>query len=237
MQSGPGDATEVTWPISDVRRGGESMSTNSSLENTAGHSALRDAARRFGLKPARAHFLFLRHGRTAGNIGRIYQHPDIPLATEGFTDADLAANALKSVPFDIIHASDMSRAWLTAGRVAALTGRPVHVHRALRERYFGDFIGTSSVGLDWRIDPPNGETMQEFIERTLTGVHQMLDTRSVPLLVSHGGVLRVLCGALDLDLPIELTVNGLPLAFDQEGTGWKVTPLMQVTPAEQLGAA
>lgn len=213
------------------------MSINSSTENTAGHAALREAAQRFGLQPRRERFLFLRHGRTAGNIGRIYQHPDIPLAPEGFADAELAAAALRDVAFDRIIASDMARAWLTAGRVATVTGRPVSVHRGLRERYFGDFIGTSSVGLDWRIDPPNGETMLGFVERTLQGIAEMAVPGPMPLLVSHGGVLRVLCGALDIDLPLELTANALPLAFERRGGSWQAIPLMQPAAVQELGAA
>jgi probable phosphoglycerate mutase len=213
------------------------MSTDGSLENSAGHLALRQAAIRLGFKPRCTKFLFLRHGRTAGNIGRIYQHPDIPLAAEGFADADLAAEALRNVAFERIYASDMARAWLTAGRVASTTGRPVYLTRALRERYFGDFIGTSSVGLDWRIDPPNGETMMGFIERTLRGIEEILEPTSHALLVSHGGVLRVLCGAMDYELPVELTANALPLAFECHAGKWTVTPLMEPAVIQQLGAA
>ncbi|MGE0424511.1 MAG: histidine phosphatase family protein [Reyranellaceae bacterium] len=213
------------------------MSTTAAHENDAGQQALRAAARDHGLDTARDTFLFLRHGRTPGNIGRVYQHPDIPLATEGFADADIAAKVLAEHAFDLIYASDMARAWLTAGRVADLTGRPVWLRRCLRERYFGDFIGTPSVGLDWRVSPPNGETMHGFIERTLTGVAGLLSDGPMPLLVSHGGVLRVLAGALDVELPHEFTANGLPLAFERKGEAWTVTPLMQPAPIEQLGAA
>jgi len=214
------------------------MSTTASLENNAGQLALRAAARTTGLIVGRDHFLFLRHGRTAGNVGRIYQHPDIPLCEEGFCDADDAARALQGVAFDHIYASDMARAWLTAGRVASVSGKPVAVRRSLRERYFGDLIGTSSEGLDWRVNPPNGETMMGFIERTLSGIAEMLVPGPLPLLVSHGGVLRVLCGGLDVDLPVELTANAMPLAFDREGDGWRVTPLMQPAPvAQTMGVA
>lgn len=214
------------------------MSTTAAHENDAGQLALRAAARDHGVAISRDSFLFLRHGRTPGNIGRIYQHPDLPLATEGFVDADTAAKVLCEHAFDLIYASDMARAWLTAGRVADLTGRPVWLRRCLRERYFGDFIGTPSEGLDWRIHPPNGETMHGFIERTLTGVTELLSDGPMPLLVSHGGVLRVLTGALDIELPVELTANGLPLAFERKGNGWAVTPLMQPAPIEQkLGVA
>jgi len=80
--------------------------------------------------------------------------------------------------------------------VACATRKLVLARRDLCERYLGDFIGTSSEGLDWRIDPPNGETMMEFIDRTLKGVAEILVPGPMPLLISHGGVLRVLCGAL-----------------------------------------
>ena len=214
------------------------MSTTAALENNAGQQALRGAARTAGLIVGRDRFLFLRHGRTAGNMGRIYQHPDIPLCEEGFCDADDAARGLMEVEFDHIYASDMARAWLTAGRVAAVTGKPVAVRRALRERYFGDFIGTSSEGLDWRVDPPNGETMMEFVDRTVRGIADMLVPGPMPLLVSHGGVLRVLCGALDVELPVELTANALPLAFERNAGTWRAIPLMQPAPvAQAVGVA
>jgi broad specificity phosphatase PhoE len=214
------------------------MSTSAAHENNDGQLALHAASRDHGVSIVRDRFLFLRHGRTPGNIGRIYQHPDIPLAAEGFGDADIAGKALCDHAFDLIYCSDMARAWLTAGRVADCTGRPVWVRRCLRERYFGDFIGTPSVGLDWRVSPPNGETMHGFIERTLTGVTELLVEGPMPLLVSHGGVLRVLAGALDITLPHEWTVNGLPLAFERKANAWTVTPLIEPAPIEQqLGAA
>ena len=213
------------------------MSLNSTTEDTAGREALIAAAVKLGFKPRCTKFLFLRHGRTAGNIGRIYQHPDIPLATEGFVDADLAAEALRDVEFDRIYASDMARAWLTAGRVAVSTGRPVQVCKALRERYFGDFIGTSSLGLDWRVDPPNGETMLGFVERTLRGIEEILDHRELSLLVSHGGVLRVLSGALDIDLPVTHTVNALPMEIECRAGKWHATPMMPLPEVQELGAA
>ncbi len=205
------------------------MNNPSIHENEAGHQALRAAARATGLDTTRDHFLFLRHGRTAGNVSRIFQHPDIPLCTEGFGDADLAADVLRSATFDHICASDMARAWLTAGRIAAATAKPVLAKQALRERYFGDFIGTSSVGLDWRIDPPNGETLAGFVLRTLQGIAALLTAPPLPLLVSHGGVLRVLCGALDVELPLALTANALPLAFERRAGTWHVTALMPLS--------
>ncbi|MBI2802191.1 MAG: histidine phosphatase family protein [Gammaproteobacteria bacterium] len=213
------------------------MSTTAALENDAGQLALRAAARATGLMAGRDRFLFLRHGRTAGNLNRIFQHPDTPLCAEGFDDANAAANGLSDVAFDRIYASDMARAWLTAGRVAAVTGKPVAVRRALRERYFGDFIGTSSAGMDWRLNPPNGEPMLEFVERTVRGVAELLVPGPLPLLVSHGGVLRVLCGALDIELSVELTANALPLEFERNANAWRVTALMAPVVQAEMGIA
>ncbi len=214
------------------------MSMTATLENQAGQLALRAIARATGLKANRDRFLFLRHGRTAGNLQRIFQHPDIPLCAEGFGDADVAASGLCHIPFDHIYASDMARAWLTAGRVAAATAKPVSVWPALRERYFGDLIGTTSEGLDWRIDPANGETLVDFVARTLGGVAELLVPGMQPLLVSHGGVLRVLCGALDIELSVDMTANALPLLFERSGTHWRMTPLMAAaSSACALGAA
>ncbi|MSR13255.1 MAG: histidine phosphatase family protein [Gammaproteobacteria bacterium] len=213
------------------------MSTTALLENEAGQRALRAAALATGLKPGRDRFLFLRHGRTAGNMTRVFQHPDIPLCDEGFGDADAAARSLSAVAFDHIYASDMARAWLTAGRVAAMTSKPVAVKLALRERYFGDLIGTTSEGMDWRFNPPNGETMDGFIQRTLRGVAELLTPGPLPLLVSHGGVLRVLCGALDVDLGLELTANALPLAFERRAGEWQVTALMTPVIQTTVGVA
>ena len=39
----------------------------------------------------------------------------------------------------------------------------------LRERWFGDLVGTPSHDHDWREDPPNGETLHAFVTRTQAG--------------------------------------------------------------------
>jgi broad specificity phosphatase PhoE len=120
--------------------------------------------------------------------------------------------------------------------LSAATGKPVVVRRALRERHFDDFIGTNCERLDSRIHPPSGETMMGFIDRSLTGVAEMLVPGAMPLLISHGGVLRVLCGALDVDLSVELTANALPPALERSNPGWRVVPFVAArSPAAGAG--
>ena len=188
-----------------------------------GLRALVAAASAFRLRPNIDRFLFLRHGRTAGNIGRVYQHPDDPLAPEGFADAERAAGILARQDFTHIAASDMARAWLTSGRVAAATGKPVVAVPGLRERFFGDWIGMPSAGLDWRADPPNGETLGQFVVRAAGGLDAALARApGETLIVSHGGVLQVAAGMLGLALSPDLTRNALPLAFRRVGGNWTV---------------
>jgi broad specificity phosphatase PhoE len=189
-----------------------------------GLAALAAAASAHPLRAPVDRFLFLRHGRTMGNIARVFQHPDDPLAPEGFADADRAASILADGPFAHIAASDMARAWLTAGRVGAASGRPVSAVPAMRERYFGRWIGTPSHALDWRADPPDGETLAQFVERVAGGFEAVLTDPRPVLVVAHGGVLRVLAGMLAVDLPLDLTANALPLAVVRTASGWTITP-------------
>lgn len=194
----------------------------------SGLGALSAAAAMHPLRTSADRFVFLRHGRTAGNVRRVYQHPDEPLCPEGFADADRAARTLAPVAgsgFARIVASDMARAWLTAGRVAAAAGMPAAPAPDLRERFFGDLVGTSSVGLDWRIDPPSGETLEEFVRRVHRGMGEVLADGAPTLVVSHGGVLHVVAGMLGVALDPSWTANALPLSFRRAGTRWAAAPL------------
>src|ERR1039457_7000157 len=109
------------------------------------------------LNPRARRFIFLRHGETEGNARRVYQPPDIPLNPTGLAQARRAAGYLREHPIERILASDMRRA-------------PVIPEPRLRERWFGDLIGTSSTDLDWRNEPPNGESLHEFVVRTQAGI-------------------------------------------------------------------
>ena len=63
--------------------------------------------------------------------------------------------------------------------------------------YLGDLLGTSWAVIDWAAHPPGGESLDEFIQRTKRGLEQALGVPGEPpLLVAHGGTLRVLVAAL-----------------------------------------
>jgi probable phosphoglycerate mutase len=132
---------------------------------------------------------------------------------------------LKTVEFTHIVASDQARAWLTAGKVAAATRHVVHAEPLLRERFFGDLIGTPNLGIDWAAHPPGGETLDEFVRRAVAGLMSASAGGAIPLVVSHGGVLHVLRSGLGLELSGDLVANAMPLRFERRGEGWTVAPV------------
>lgn len=189
--------------------------------SAAGLETLARLARDAVLRPEVPLFYFLRHGETAGNAAKTFQPIDEPLNARGHEQARAAAELLRRVEFSHIVASDQPRAWLTAGKVSAVTGRAATADVRLRERFFGDLIGTPNLGINWEADPPGGETLMQFVTRAIDGLRSA--TRSaLPLIVSHGGVLHVVRSALGLPLTGDLIANAMPLRFARTGAHWAV---------------
>jgi len=193
-----------------------------------GLDEVRRLAAKSPLKPRARRFIFLRHGETEGNARRVYQPSDIPLNPTGQAQARRAAEYLREHPVERILASDMRRAWQTAEAAAEMVGAPVIPEPRLRERWFGDLVGTSSMDLDWRQEPPNGESLHDFVLRTQAGFHDALDSDAATLLVAHGGSLYVLVFSLGADLLEEHIANATPLLFEYEDqTGcWRISNIV-----------
>ena len=177
------------------------------------------------LQPHSRRFIFLRHGETEGNAQRLYQPPDIPLNPTGYAQARRAAEYLREHPVERIFASDMRRAWETAQAAAEVVCAPVIPEPRLRERWFGDLVGTSSKDLDWRNEPPNGESLRDFVARTQDGFCDALGTEAPILLVAHGGPLYVLIFSLGGELLEQHIANAAPLLFERESDadGWRIS--------------
>ena len=190
-----------------------------------GLDEVRRLATRRPLKPRARRFIFLRHGETEGNARRVFQPADIPLNTAGQAQARLAAEYLREHTVERILASDMRRAWETAQAAAAMVRAPVTPEPRLRERWFGDLVGTSSENLDWRREPPNGESLHEFIARTQAGFQDALDSEASTLLVAHGGSLYVLVFSLGAELLERHIANATPLLFEYEvsASRWRIS--------------
>jgi broad specificity phosphatase PhoE len=184
--------------------------------------------------------ILVRHGVTAWNqAGRYQGHRDVPLGEDGRWQTQQVAARLAAEPIDICLTSDLSRARDTAA--AIMMGRELALRElpALRELAFGRWEGipTGDIAVQhpeawqaWIRDPvtarpPEGETLQELLDRCVTALGEVLELpsrrhephdwfsyaaargqgggeprRSV-LVVSHGGPIRVLLAHL-LGVPL-----------------------------------
>lgn len=205
---------------------------------THGLDAIRDCPAMRRIAPTVQRFIFLRHGETDGNLQRVYQSAEISLNASGRAQADYAATLLKEAGVGRIIASNMQRAWETATIVGSALKMPVQAHSGLRERWFGDFIGTSSVNLNWRVDPPNGERANEFVERTLRAFEDALQMWAIKddsaseqpgsartLVIAHGGNLYALAFSLGVELKLSMIQNATPLEFTRAGEEWRIKEL------------
>jgi len=185
----------------------------------------RLARARAPLKLKAKRFWFLRHGETEGNATRIIQHAEISLNARGFEQAEVAAQVLRHQPFERIYGSTMTRAWQTAQAVARACGRDAIPQDGLRERWFGDLVGTTSVGLNWGIDPPGGERIADFVARTCDCAERLLSDEVPSLLVAHGGNLYALAFALGIELELAYIANATPLLIERGDGQWHIHPL------------
>lgn len=82
----------------------------------------------------------VRHGETAWNAEhRVQGQLDIPLNAIGQAQAVAASKVLSREKFDVIYASDLSRARQTAQPVADFLSREILLEKDLRERHYGIF--------------------------------------------------------------------------------------------------
>jgi probable phosphoglycerate mutase len=166
-------------------------------------------------------FYFLRHGQTDGNLNRFYQGPETPLNATGRSQAVAAAERLANTPIAAILASDMSRAWETASTVARHHDVSLRPLPWLRERSFGDLIGSPSHDIDWASEPPGGEDPDVFVSRARTGLAHGISHGDHTLMVAHGGLIYVLAAMLGARLKDEHFQNATPLKFERDaGQGW-----------------
>ena len=151
----------------------------------------------------------IRHGETTWNVDtRIQGHLDIPLNATGRQQAARMAGALRGEPIAAVYASDLTRAWETAGYLGRAHGLEVTAEEGLRERGFGEFEGKTFAEIEallpehsrrWRkrepeFAPPGGESLLALHDRVVEAAERLAARHPGELiaLVGHGGVLDVL---------------------------------------------
>lgn len=148
---------------------------------------------------------FVRHGETDANIEGILQgQSDHPLNEAGLAQAEAVASRLASRSFDEILSSDLSRARVTAEKIAR--GRPVAYTPLLREWCFGDWQGRRIGDLKCEFSaefqlfaaqsplfaPPGGESADSFRLRAAQVLEELARKYAgkTLLCVTHGGLLK-----------------------------------------------
>jgi len=164
----------------------------------------------------------VRHGETAWNVDtRVQGQLDIALNDVGRRQSARLAQALADERLDALYASDLGRARDTALAVAAVTGLPLQLDAALRERAFGRLEGMTYAEIEqrfpdesrrWRQRDPDfapeggGEALAAFQARAVAAVAAIARRhrgRHIAV-ITHGGVLDALYRAaarVALDAP------------------------------------
>jgi probable phosphoglycerate mutase len=153
-----------------------------------------------------ANILLIRHGETDWNREkRLQGYLDIGLNSIGVEQANLLAKVLATESIDVAYASDLSRAYDTALTIANHHEIEVQQDALLRERCYGEIQGKTYAEIEqshpenyqaWvtrnaNFQPKDGESLQQFYDRVITGVKQIAKRHmgQTILIVAHGGVL------------------------------------------------
>mgnify|MGYP001026483602 CR=1 FL=1 len=141
----------------------------------------------------------VRHGETDWNVqGKMQGHRNIPLNERGIRQADRLAARLAAGRWDGVFSSDLSRAAMTAGRVASRAGVPAVVLDArLRERHYGRLEGTTEeervrlYGPNWRRLLHGAESDGELFARAESFLGELAGRKEGRfIVVTHGGWIR-----------------------------------------------
>ena len=165
------------------------------------------------------HLDLLRHGETELG-GGLRGSLDDALPAKGW--AQMREAVLARGPWDRLVSSPLQRCARFAEELGARLNLPVSLEQDLQELHFGAWEGQSAVqlmetdaealGLFWAdpysFTPPDGEPVEAFSQRVRDAVlrlHQLYAGQRV-LLISHGGVMRLLL-AQARGLPREQLLN------------------------------
>ena len=175
--------------------------------------------------------ILIRHGETEWNSQlRMQGHSNSNLSAVGQAQIRALGQWMKNVPFDHIYSSDSLRALQTAEAIIKFSGHTLQFDQRLREKNLGIFEGLTTeearerhpevfrlfktAGSQYVID--EGESTQQLLDRALEAIevirHRHHQKRV--LLVTHGGVVRVLMKrtlGLGIDAPTRFLIQNTGL--------------------------
>jgi broad specificity phosphatase PhoE len=165
--------------------------------------------------------IVVRHGQTRCNIENIWHGWDeCDLTEEGSRQAVAVGQRLAVEPISAVYSSPSRRALRTAREVAASHGLHPILEEGLRERNAGAYEGVLVSEVEaqrptiweernadmWHWRPPQGESFQEVLERTLSVVERVRRAHEgeTVALATHMGPARVLLSRFT-GIPLEQT--------------------------------
>ncbi len=189
-----------------------------------GHDAVNEFKAKFRPMPSPTVY-FIRHGQTAWNaLGRFQGGQDIPLNELGREQAvragELLADILKGDTHDPVRipfvSSPLGRARHTMELARGVLGVAPHGYQVddrLRELGFGHWEGSTLMQMEqshpevfaerqldkWGVPPPGGESYASATLRLRDWYDSLLQDT---VAVSHGGAMRALMVALDVETPM-----------------------------------
>jgi broad specificity phosphatase PhoE len=157
-------------------------------------------------------FYFIRHGETDWNkVNRIMGQTDIPLNEKGIQQSHDLKNHLKQFKFGRIWSSSLQRARQTSCIINEAFHYPIYYTDHLKERGWGigeggsheHFLPDMKLKFDVKDKseedqiPEGAEPYKAFEERVILAFREILiPDPHPPLVVSHGGIFRILTNLL-----------------------------------------
>ncbi|QRG66132.1 histidine phosphatase family protein [Brevibacillus choshinensis] len=140
----------------------------------------------------------IRHGETEWNqIRRIQGHSDIDLNEQGLRQAEQVARRFRSETIHAVYSSDLSRARVTATKIAEEFGSSVSTRTTLRERCYGQWEGLTYEEIRARFEAQDEaacgiETFEDMQQRAVTALTQLAKghPNEAVVVVSHGGLIN-----------------------------------------------
>ncbi|BEP12014.1 histidine phosphatase family protein [Acidothermaceae bacterium B102] len=189
--------------------------------------------------------ILVRHGQSPSNIHRLLDTapPGPPLTELGLQQAAALPAALADQPVDLIYASTLIRAQMTAGPLAASRGLKVVVRDGLREVTAGDlemkgdddsvqsYLRTlfAWAAGDLDLQMPGGDTgVETFARYDAVVAEAAAATSGAAVLVSHGAIIRMWVGgrAMGIDAAFvaanTLGNTGVVVLDGSPANGWVV---------------
>jgi len=189
--------------------------------------------------------ILIRHGETEWNSQlRMQGHSDSNLSVAGQAQILALGKWMKNIPFDHIYSSDSMRAQQTAKAIIQYSGHTLQFDKRLREKNLGIFEGLTTeeareyhpeairlfktAGPQYIID--GGESTQQLLDRALEVIEEIRHRHHQKrvLLVTHGGVVRVLMKhalGLDINAPTRFLIKNAGLFSLIWDDKWKVSQM------------